>query len=155
MWTVVLCLVLCITVQCSHISNIIADGKIQLHVTTTQHPDFFTAKDVGFNATKDASAVIATLNTSVKHQTIVGFGGTFTDSTSFTLNMTHEPAKENLLDLLFGDKGIGLSLCRVPIGGTAFSKRAYSLDDHDGDTTLEQFALQAEDIEAKVMQVFI
>lgn len=46
--------------------------------------------------------------------------------------------------------GSRYTLGRIPIGGTDFSTRAYTLDDYDGDATLQHFALAPEDVEYKI-----
>lgn len=123
--------------------------KITLYSLTQKNPEF-VPKVIGFGAKKEASSIPIIVNTTVKHQTITGFGGTFTDATGINLNKASPDVRAKILKLLFSKDGIGLNLCRVPIGGTEYSKRAYTLDDHDGDTTLKQFALQEEDVIDKV-----
>ncbi|XP_049820602.1 putative glucosylceramidase 4 [Aethina tumida] len=84
-------------------------------------------------------------------QTILGFGGSFTDSAGINIYALPEGAQEHLLNSYFGDEGISYSIARVPIGGTDFSTRPYTYDsDHDGDVDLEHFALQEEDILFKI-----
>lgn len=86
-------------------------------------------------------------------QTILGFGGSFTDSAGINIYALPEGAQEHLLNSYFGDEGISYSIARVPIGGTDFSTRPYTYDsDHDGDVDLEHFALQEEDILFKVLR---
>lgn len=46
--------------------------------------------------------------------------------------------------------GIEFQLGRVPIGGSDFSTRPYSYDDHPNDDNLTMFALQPEDVHFKV-----
>lgn len=90
------------------------------------------------------------INRILKYQKITGFGGAFTDAAALNILSLPEAAKEKLLQSYFGEDGLGNSLCRVPIGGTDFSTRAYSYDDHPGDVNLDQWALQQEDLEYKV-----
>lgn len=118
--------------------------------TLTQQNHDFNPKQIGFNAAKDPATVEGQINTAKKYQTIIGFGASFTDATGINLNKAPAETREKILKLLFSKDGIGLNLCRVTIGGTEFSSRAYSLDDHDGDTTLQHFALQEEDLVHKV-----
>lgn len=122
------------------------DPKITLYSLTEKNPEF-KPKLVGYNGTKDASTVAAVINRGVRHQTILGFGGTFTDATIINLNKASADVRSQILKLLFSKDGLGFNLCRVPIGSTEYSTRAYSLDDHNGDTSLEQFALQQDDLD--------
>lgn len=55
-----------------------------------------------------------------------------------------------LLESYFSDDGIEYSMCRIPIGGTDFSTRAYSYDDGKEDPDLNNFALTDEDFKYKV-----
>ncbi|KAJ6479912.1 glycoside hydrolase family 30 protein [Mycena vitilis] len=85
---------------------------------------------------------------STKYQSIVGFGGTLTDSSALTLSNlkgTNSGNYWNVLQKLFspedGANAAGLSYLRVPIGATDFSANAYSLDDVDGDTSFGSFSM--------------
>ncbi|KAF8209562.1 glucan endo-1,6-beta-glucosidase [Mycena galopus ATCC 62051] len=83
---------------------------------------------------------------STKYQSIVGFGGTLTDSSALTLNNLKATNSANywaILQTMFspvdGADAAGLSYLRVPIGATDFSAELYSLDDFNGDTTFKSF----------------
>lgn len=130
-------------------SGLLADQTIKIYTTTKATPDF-VLKESRFGAAKTASANEAVVNSTVKYQKITGFGGTFSDATGLNLNKLPADVRKKALEALFGDDGIGINLCRVPIGTTEFSTRVYTLDDHTGDTALKQFALQNEDLVDKV-----
>ncbi|CAH1363810.1 unnamed protein product, partial [Tenebrio molitor] len=85
-----------------------------------------------------------------KFQTILGWGGAFTDAAGINLDSLNEQLQEKLLRSYFADDGIEYSLCRVPIGGTDFSTRGYSYDDGDVDEDLVNFALADEDHQYKI-----
>ncbi|KAF7354010.1 Glycoside hydrolase family 30 protein [Mycena venus] len=83
-----------------------------------------------------------------KYQTIVGFGGTLTDSSALTLNNLKATNPGNYWDILQtmfspedGANAAGLSYLRVPIGATDFSAQLYSLDDVNGDTSFSSFSM--------------
>ncbi|KAJ6504441.1 glycoside hydrolase family 30 protein [Mycena vulgaris] len=83
---------------------------------------------------------------STKYQSIIGFGGTLTDSSALILNnlkARNSGNYWNVLQQMFspddGSDGAGLSYLRVPIGATDFSAKSYSLDDVSGDTSFSQF----------------
>lgn len=126
------------------------DAPIKIYSTTKTNQDFVLTQ-TSFGGTKDATAFEATINDTVKYQKIVGFGGTFTDATGININKLSGDLRQQVLEALFGNDGIAISLCRVPIGGTEFSTRLYTLDDHEGDTTLQHFSLQKEDLVDKVL----
>ena len=53
-------------------------------------------------------------------------------------------------DYFSSEHGIEYSIGRVPIGGSDFSTRPYSYDDHAGDESLSKFALEPEDLKYKI-----
>lgn len=146
MWKVLMLFVIFSEAYSGKVTNLVDSSKITLYSLTEKKTEF-KPKDVGFSDKKDASAVAATLNRAVTHQTIVGFGATFTDATTINLNKASADVRSQILKLLFSKDGLGFNLCRVPIGSTEYSTRPYSLDDHNGDTNLKQFALQQDDLD--------
>ncbi|XP_046737579.1 lysosomal acid glucosylceramidase-like [Diprion similis] len=83
-------------------------------------------------------------------QPIHGFGGTFTDAASFNIKTLSPGAQENLMRTYFSKEGSNYNLGRVPIGGTDFSERPYTYDDHEGDVLLKKFSLANEDLLYKI-----
>ncbi|KAL4254382.1 glycosyl hydrolase 30 family protein [Pleurotus pulmonarius] len=86
------------------------------------------------------------INDGAQFQSILGFGGSLTDSSALTLNnlKTRNPTNyRDLLNYLFnpadGANAAGLSYIRVPIGASDFSASLYSLDDTSGDTSFNNF----------------
>lgn len=124
--------------------------RYQVYSTSKLKPGFNTQTGE-FSANKNSSANVIRIK-KTQHQRIFGFGGAFTDATGINIRSLPEEAQEKLLESYFGEHGIQYSLCRVPIGGTDFSPRAYTYDDdHPNDVTLDHFQLQSEDFEDKVM----
>lgn len=149
MWKLLFIFLFCAVANSNKISDVSADETIQIYSTTESQQDFVSTKS-SFGAPKDKSTILATINRATKHQKILGFGGTFTDATGININKLSDDLRKQVLEALFGTNGIGVNLCRVPVGSTEFSPRAYTLDDHDGDTSLEHFSLQKEDLLNKV-----
>lgn len=112
----------------------------------------FTFKEGNFEdlASDKIASITIDVNPKIKYQKIFGFGGAFTDATGQNIKRFPKEVQNKLLESYFGEDGIEYNLCRVPMGGTDFSPRPYSLDDHDDDNTLAQFALQEEDFMYKV-----
>ncbi|XP_015191429.1 PREDICTED: glucosylceramidase [Polistes dominula] len=91
------------------------------------------------------------INRDKKFQTIKGFGGALTDVVGYHWKKLSEQTQEILLQSYFGRNGSRYSFIRVPIGGTDFSLRKYSLDDTtEPDKNLEHFKLAEEDIDLKI-----
>lgn len=152
MWKVLLFVVFC-GANCWANQDVSVGPTIKIY-STSKESQGFNLKQGTFGGGKDSSAVEANINSAIKHQKIVGFGGTFTDATGININKLPSDVRSKLLKDLFGDDGIGINLCRVPIGANDFSTRDYTLDDHDGDVTLKQFALQNEDLVERVYIFF-
>nr|XP_015837066.1 PREDICTED: glucosylceramidase-like [Tribolium castaneum] len=91
-----------------------------------------------------------TIDRSKQYQEIEGFGGAFSDSVGINIASLDENVQKFLLQSYFADDGIEYSLCRIPIGGTDFSTRAYTYDDGEEDPDLNNFALAEEDFKYKI-----
>uniref|UniRef100_A0A914GQ42 Glucosylceramidase n=1 Tax=Globodera rostochiensis TaxID=31243 RepID=A0A914GQ42_GLORO len=86
-----------------------------------------------------------------KYQTILGFGGAFSDSSGINLNAVSAPVRRHLLEAYFhSEKGIRYTIGRVPIASTDFSTREYTYADKEDDFNMDTFALAPEDFEAKI-----
>ncbi|XP_063847517.1 lysosomal acid glucosylceramidase-like isoform X2 [Scylla paramamosain] len=84
-------------------------------------------------------------------QVMNGFGGSFTDSATITMNSLSPPVLDALLRSYFSPEGLEYELVRVPIGGSDFSVRPYTYDDdHEGDVELNHFQLAGEDLVYKL-----
>ncbi|KAH3697023.1 lysosomal acid glucosylceramidase-like [Dreissena polymorpha] len=83
-------------------------------------------------------------------QTIIGFGGAFTDAAVLTMNSLSADARRNLINSYYDQQGIEYNLGRIPMASCDFSTHIYSYDDVDGDLKLENFKLADEDIKYKI-----
>ncbi|XP_062521311.1 putative glucosylceramidase 3 isoform X2 [Corticium candelabrum] len=79
---------------------------------------------------------------SFRFQEMLGFGGAFTESSSFVWSGLNSESRQQILDLFFSKDGLQYSLARVPIGSCDFSLSFYSYDDVEGDTDLEHFSIE-------------
>ncbi|KAJ7142496.1 glucan endo-1,6-beta-glucosidase [Mycena epipterygia] len=118
--------------------------------TTSDQTNLFTSlapsSPINFVTSEPTASADIIVSDSTKYQTIVGFGGTLTDSSAFTLHnlkSTNSDNYWNVLQQLFspvdGANAAGLSYLRVPIGASDFSAQSYSLDDVNGDTSFSSF----------------
>ncbi|XP_031327292.1 lysosomal acid glucosylceramidase-like isoform X2 [Photinus pyralis] len=99
---------------------------------------------------RNSTDTIITIDSSKRHQTIIGWGGAFTDSTGININSLSEPAAATLLRAYYSDNGLQYNMGRVPIGGTDFSTHGYSYNDGEEDPKLLRFNLTAEDFSYKI-----
>ncbi|KAE9553608.1 hypothetical protein FO519_003153 [Halicephalobus sp. NKZ332] len=92
----------------------------------------------------------AVFNDTNKYQTIIGFGGAFTDATGYNIEKLSSDAQDNLLQAYFGDVGIGYTVSRVPVASCDFSLNEYSYCEVDGDFNMTTFNLTKEDFMYKI-----
>lgn len=79
----------------------------------------------------------------VTFQTIVGFGGAFTDAAAINFGQLPEDVQEQFLKECFDPvEGHGYSLCRTTIHSCDFSDEMYTYDDVPGDKDLKHFTIE-------------
>lgn len=84
------------------------------------------------------------------YQTMEGFGFSLTGGSALLISRLPEAVKRDLLNELFTDDGIGVSVLRLSIGASDLSERSFSYDDladGESDFTLSRFDLLAGDRE--------
>lgn len=105
-----------------------------------QEVDFLKVYDK--SELKDGGTQIE-IDPSITHQTIEGFGASFTDATVYLLSqMPEESLNDFMVKLFDNEKGIGASIIRTPIGSCDFSLEYYTYDDMpagEEDFELEHF----------------
>ena len=82
------------------------------------------------------------LNQQLTHQTIVGFGGAFTEAAAINFQKLDKKHRDKVIQLYFADpqqNGHGYTLGRVPINSCDFSPKSYSFDDVPNDKNLQHF----------------
>ena len=82
------------------------------------------------------------LNPARKLQSILGFGGAFTDATCYTFNRLAPAARDQLFHEMFHPSEMGLSTGRVCVGASDYSTKLYSYDDGDADPDLARFSIE-------------
>jgi glucosylceramidase len=72
-----------------------------------------------------------------------GFGGCFNELGYRSLIVLDPAARDEILaDLFAPDGGCQFSLARTPIGASDYAESWYSLNEHDGDLTMEKFSIE-------------
>ena len=83
------------------------------------------------------------LDDNKKFQTILGFGGAFTEAGAVTLLKLSPQNKEKILKAYFDTKeGLGYTLCRTHINSCDFALGNYAYAEVDGDTNLSKFSIE-------------
>jgi glucosylceramidase len=72
-------------------------------------------------------------------QEILGFGGAFTEAAALSYQKLPAAIQRKLIELYFGETGIGYSMGRIHIGSCDFCVSSYSFDDVAGDAGLTHF----------------
>jgi len=98
----------------------------------------------------EESAAFIMVDPTRRFQTILGFGGGFTDSAAETFAKLPAAKKAELMTAYFSPtKGLGYTLGRTSINSCDFSSDTYSYDDVAGDTALAHFSI-AHDLKYRV-----
>jgi glucosylceramidase len=75
-------------------------------------------------------------------QTIEGFGGAFNEKGWAALSVLSEDTRGEVLRMLFDpERGLGLTVCRVPIGASDYAMSRYTLDETPGDYQMARFSI--------------
>ena len=111
-------------------ATIIIDLPLTVTTTTTTGGGGDDDDDGNTNKERDSSADA--------FQTILGFGGSITEATTLNWKSLTSVARDAVLELLYGDTGLGYRLGRVPIGSCDFSVSPYNFADNE-DLSLEGF----------------
>lgn len=90
---------------------------------------------------QEANSVVVKLLPEQRFQTIVGFGGAFTESSAYLLNQLSEKNRDSILKAYFAPKGANYSLTRTHINSCDFSLKHYAYDTVAGDTALVHFSI--------------
>lgn len=113
-----------------------------------------TAKDTEFRLSevnhllksKSDSQNTININPETEYQTIIGFGGAFTESACYNLYRVSKEVREKALKLYFDPvEGIGYTLGRVSIHSSDFSLNSYTYI-QDGDKELKTFNISRDRI---------
>ena len=82
------------------------------------------------------------IDSSKKYQTILGFGGAFTEASAINWRLLEPEDQDKVIDLYFNsaeEGGHAYTVGRVPINSCDFSPASYSFDDVAGDMELAKF----------------
>lgn len=72
------------------------------------------------------------------HTRFMGFGVALTGSSCYLLNKMDAERRKELLDDIYGEEGLGLTVARVSIGSSDYSPEIYSYEDEKGNFSIEK-----------------
>uniref|UniRef100_A0A914VCT6 Glucosylceramidase n=2 Tax=Plectus sambesii TaxID=2011161 RepID=A0A914VCT6_9BILA len=128
-----------------YISSSVGQRFERSTVTWTQKTDKSSQKEGKLVVQKPVS-----IDPSVRMQTILGFGGAFTDAAGINIASLDSATQEFLMQSYYGPNGIQYSMGRTPMASCDFSTHEYSYDDYSGDFALQNFSLTTEDYQYKI-----
>ncbi len=118
-----------------------APGKMDVWVTNPTQQCTRVA-DISWKARSgSATGAAITLDPGKQFQTILGFGGAFTDATCYMFNQLSSGARDQLFHEMFHPSELGLNVCRTCMGSSDYSTSVYSYDEGDPDPNLERFSI--------------
>ncbi len=142
-----LCVALAAAASCASAQTSGAQ-HVQAWVTTSDHRQALEPQQAIAFSRSEPKGIAITIDPEQRHQAMVGFGASITDSSAWLIqHRMSSVQREALLRELFGreDNGLGLSFSRLTIGASDFSRHHYSLDDPPGgqpDPALEHFSIE-------------
>jgi hypothetical protein len=83
--------------------------------------------------------VVVSVPSNAPLQPIYGFGGAFTQASAFVFKQLDAGMQHKVLDMYFGESGIGYSMGRIPIHSCDFSPKVYTFDDMANDDNMTYF----------------
>ena len=107
-----------------------APGSAPVRAWITSGEDRFKplALDSWRAASGESNSVVE-LNAAERFQTILGFGGAFTDASCSLFSQMDSGQRQALMDEFFGPQGLRMSMGRACIGSSDYSLNAYTYDD--------------------------
>lgn len=109
---------------------------------TTRAGERLALQDAVIAAPPDASLPRVWVDTSRRFQTVLGFGGAFTEAAAVTWQALPEPERAALLQAYFSPQGgHGYTLGRVHMGSCDFALGHYAHADVPGDLALQHFSI--------------
>lgn len=98
---------------------------------------------IAFEWASNPSEAAVFIDSRVKFQTFIGFGGAFTEATAVTLDKMPGPMRQEILEAYFSpDTGHAYTLCRTHINSCDFSLGNYAYAEVDGDVELKHFNIE-------------
>ena len=138
-------LIICLMLTISSCSSREGAIKIKEILLTSEKGDKIAAKEnVSFKAGIAQGNIIKINPDSVK-QTIDGIGTSFTESSAFVLAHLDKQKRQEVMEMIFSEKGADFSLTRTHIGACDFTvKGKYSYADKKDDAALANFSIETD-----------
>jgi glucosylceramidase len=113
--------------------------KVSVWVTSSDQ--CLSESQTNWHPQKAGESETIAIDTNKHYQSIVGFGGAFTDAACCVISRLPETQRAELLSDLLDKKKMDLSLCRMCIGSSDYSREVFSYDEGAPDPKLERFSI--------------
>lgn len=122
--------------------------KIRIIETTGDlHVKLTGKKETIVSSKKNKGIGLIEIHPQEQYQTIIGFGGTYSEATAYNLKKLSLQMRKELLEAFLSEKnGAGWNIIRTTINSCDASSEYYSYDETPGDTLLKDFSIR-KDIE--------
>jgi glucosylceramidase len=115
-------------------------GGIAVFITD-KNRRFEAGTPLQWSASANSTETIA-VDSSNKFQPLLGFGAALTDAACYNFSQLSSDARERLLRTLFHPSQMNLSVARICVGSSDYSRSAYSFDEGDPDPDLKRFSIE-------------
>jgi glucosylceramidase len=123
----------CLHVQCNHANKM----TINVYETSEKGNNLALIKE--FKPAKKSLSI--QVNPEQKFQTIIGFGGSFTEASAYLLNQLSGTNRKKILDAYFSEAGANYSLTRTHMASCDFSLKNYTYAKVENDSALNHFTI--------------
>jgi len=113
--------------------------KVTVWVTSSDQ--CLAENQTNWHTQKAGESETIVIDTNKRYQSIVGFGGAFTDAACYIISRLPETQRAELLSVLLDKKKMDLSLCRICIGSSDYARELFSYDEGVPDPKLERFSI--------------
>lgn len=118
---------------------------IKCFITNYKKNEYFKSYELKKQYTNENKKSLISIDYNETKQTLVGFGGAFTESSAVVFNQASKSIQDEILKLYFDkEEGLGYELGRIAIGSCDFSLDNYMYI-NDGDFTLDYFSIERDE----------
>ncbi len=118
-----------------------ADNDLNIRVFETSEGGNKLSKLKDFEIS-GSNVVKIKIDSEKQYQEILGFGGSFTESTAYLVNRLGKENKKKVMDAYFGESGANYSLTRTHMNSCDFSLSNYSYAEVEDDRELKNFTIE-------------
>lgn len=130
-----------LTVGCVALVATVCSGNEARLYRTTLERDFREVEGTVASAQTGPGTKLVDLDAAKPRHEFLGLGVSFAEASCHLLMKLPAAERRAVLESVFGKDGIGLSVGRIHMGASDYSRRLYSYDDVPGDVKLEHFSI--------------